>query len=523
MNVADGLRINSWRYPDKVAAVFEKERRTYRELNARSNQFAHAMMRMGFKKGDKISIILYNCIEFIEIYHGLARIGAISVPINFRLALPEIEYIIDNSDSVCVITNPEFAETLNQDRLKNVPKNHYIIVGQKGKTPGGMHNYEDMLVGMPDYEPDEVEVKESDLFYLGYTSGTTGFPKGAMIQIKGILNIVQNALVRTAGRREIDITQRTMLAIMPICHSNSIWATLITFWVGGTNVIFPSGKFDPEKVLKIIEKEKVTTSSMVPTMITKILDLPDELKNKYDLTSCSSLGCSSAPLLTKTKEAALQFFSNVRFSEGYGSTETGALTTLRHKDQMRKVRSIGKPNPGIEVKLIDEEGKEVTEPGKVGVLWAKAPSAFIGYYKDQEKTEEAIKGEWSTAGDMAYIDEEGYYYLVDRKHDMIISGGENIYPAEIEEILIKHPKISEVAVIGVPHQEWGEEIKAVVLLKDDGEATEEEIISFCKDRLAGYKRPRSVDFVEDFPRTATGKILKRLIKEPYWRDQEAKI
>ncbi|MDO8784822.1 MAG: AMP-binding protein, partial [Syntrophales bacterium] len=256
---------------------------------------------------------------------------------------------------------------------------------------------------------------------------------------------------------------------------------------------------------------------------TKILDLPDELKNKYDLTSCSSLGCSSAPLLTKTKEAALQFFSNVRFSEGYGSTETGALTTLRHKDQMRKVRSIGKPNPGIEVKLIDEEGKEVTEPGKVGVLWAKAPSAFIGYYKDQEKTEEAIKGEWSTAGDMAYIDEEGYYYLVDRKHDMIISGGENIYPAEIEEILIKHPKISEVAVIGVPHQEWGEEIKAVVLLKDDGEATEEEIISFCKDRLAGYKRPRSVDFVEDFPRTATGKILKRLIKEPYWRDQEAKI
>jgi len=523
MNVADGLRINSWRYPDKVAAVLEDKRLNYKELNARSNQFAHAMMKMGFKRGHKISIILYNCIEFLEIYHGLARIGAVSVPINFRLALPEIEYIIDNSDSVCVITNPEFLETLNQEKLKKVPKNHYIIVSEKDKTPENMQNYEEMLVGMPDYEPCDVEIKESDLFYLGYTSGTTGFPKGAMIQIKGILNIIQNALVRTAGRKGIDITQRVMLAIMPICHSNSIWATLITFWVGGTNVIFPSGKFAPEKVLKIIEKEKVTTSSMVPTMITKILDLPDEVKNRYDLTCLSSLGCSSAPLLTKTKETALQFFKNARFSEGYGSTETGALTTLRHKDQMRKVRSIGKPNPGIEIKLIDEDGNEVTETGKVGVLWAKAPSAFIGYYKDQEKTEEAIKGEWSTAGDMAYIDEEGYYYLVDRKHDMIISGGENIYPAEIEEILIKHPKISEVAVIGVPHQEWGEEIKAVVLLKDDAEATEEEIISFCKDRLAGYKRPRSVDFVEDFPRTATGKILKRLIKEPYWKDQEAKI
>jgi len=376
---------------------------------------------------------------------------------------------------------------------------------------------------MPDYEPCDVEIKESDLFYLGYTSGTTGFPKGAMIQIKGILNIIQNALVRTAGRKGIDITQRVMLAIMPICHSNSIWATLITFWVGGTNVIFPSGKFAPEKVLKIIEKEKVTTSSMVPTMITKILDLPDEVKNRYDLTCLSSLGCSSAPLLTKTKETALQFFKNARFSEGYGSTETGALTTLRHKDQMRKVRSIGKPNPGIEIKLIDEDGNEVTETGKVGVLWAKAPSAFIGYYKDLEKTKEAIQGEWSTAGDMAYMDEEGYYYLVDRKHDMIISGGENIYPAEIEEIMIKHPRISEVAVIGVPHGEWGEQVKAVVLLKDGVSATEEEIIEFCKDRLAGYKRPRSVDFVEDFPRTATGKILKRLVREPYWREQEARI
>ncbi|GAW92965.1 class I adenylate-forming enzyme family protein [Calderihabitans maritimus] len=523
MNLADGLRINSWRHPDKIAAVFEDKRVTYAELNARANQFAHAMLEKGFRRGDKVSIILHNCIEFLEIYHGLARIGVVSVPINFRLVPAEREYIINNSDSVGLVLGTEFVKDLKWDNIPNIAKGRVIVVGEKEETPEGLINYEDFIAGKPDYEPDDVEQKETDLFYLGYTSGTTGFPKGAMIQTRGTLDIIKNALIRNANRKGIDISKRVFLAIMPICHSNSIWATLITFWVGGTNVIFPSGKFDPEKVLQIIEREKVTTTSMVPTMITRILELPDEIKNKYDISSLQSVGSSSAPLHTKTKEAALQFFKNARFSEGYGSTETGALTTLRHKDQMRKVRSIGKPNPGIEIKLIDEEGNEVTEPGKVGVLWAKTRSAFVGYYKDPEKTKEAINGEWVTAGDMAYFDEEGYYYLVDRKHDMIISGGENIYPAEIEEVLIKHPKISEVAVIGVPNEEWGEEVKAVVKLKDGETATEEEILEWCKGKLAGYKRPRSVDFVEDFPRTATGKIIKRSLREPYWRGQERMI
>jgi long-chain acyl-CoA synthetase len=288
-------------------------------------------------------------------------------------------------------------------------------------------------------------------------------------------------------------------------------------------VIFPSGKFDPEKVLQIIDKEKVTTSSMVPTMITRILELPDEIKNKYDMSSLSSLGSSSAPLLTKTKEQALDFFKNVRFSEGYGSTETGALTTLRHKDQMRKIRSIGQPNPDIEIKLVDEDGNVITEPGKQGTLWAKARSAFIGYYKDPEKTAASIDGEWSTAGDVAYFDEEGYYYLADRKHDMIISGGENIYPAEIEEVISNLPQVSEVAVIGVPHEQWGEEVKALVVLREGEHLTEEEVLDFCKEHLAGYKRPRSVEFIDDFPRTATGKILKRILRKPYWEGQERQI
>lgn len=523
MNLADGLRINSWRYPDKPAAVFEDQSVTYKQLNQRANQLAHAVIQRGFDRQDKFSIIMYNNIEFLEIYHGLTRAAMISVPINFRLVPAEMEYVINNSDSVAIFVGRELFDRLNLDNLSKVKRENVFVIGPADQTPAGFINYEDLLADNPTHEPANVDQKESDIFYFGYTSGTTGFPKGAMNTTRGTLDIVKNVFVRTAGKPYIKLDQRVLLAIIPICHSNSVWSTLITLWCGGTNVIFPSGKFDPEKVLQLINREKVTTSSMVPTMVTRILELPEEIKNQYDMSSLTSLGCSSAPLLTKTKENALDFFNNVRFSEGYGSTETGALTTLRHKDQMRKVRSIGQPNPGIEIKLMDDEGNIITEANKQGVLWAKARSAFIGYYGDPKKTAESIDGEWSTAGDVAYFDEEGYYYLADRKHDMIISGGENVYPAEIEEVITQMPQVSEVAVIGVPNQDFGEEVKALVMLKDGDPISEEDILNYCKQHLAGYKRPRSVEFVEEFPRTATGKILKRILRKPYWEGQERSI
>lgn len=523
MNLADGLRMNSWRYPEKAAAVFEGKRATYLELNERANQLSHAVLSRGFERQEKFSIIMYNNIEFLEIYHGLTRAAMISVPVNFRLVPSELEYIINNSDSTGLFVGIELFEKLNFDNLPLIKRENVWVIGPKDQTPEGFMNYEDFLEGRPTYEPDNVLQREDDIFYFGYTSGTTGFPKGAMNTIRGTLDIVKNVFVRTAGKPHIKLEDRVLLAIIPICHSNSVWSTLITLWCGGTNVIFPSGKFDPEKVLQLIQDEKVTTSSMVPTMLTRILELPEDVRNKFDISSLTSLGSSSAPLMTKTKDQALEFFKNCRFSEGYGSTETGALTTLRFKDQKRKVRSIGQANPGVEIKLVDDEGNPVTEPYKEGTLWAKTRSAFVGYYKDEEKTRQAIDGEWSTAGDVAYFDEEGYYFLADRKHDMIISGGENIYPAEIEEVISKLPQVSEVAVIGVPHPDWGEEVKALVILREGESITEQEVLDYCKDNLAGYKRPRSVEFMEDFPRTATGKILKRILKKPYWEGQERRI
>jgi long-chain acyl-CoA synthetase len=523
MNLADGLRINSWRFPDKAAAVFEDRRGSYSELNARANQLAHAILKRKFPRQSKFSIIMYNNIEFLEIYHGLTRAAMISVPINFRLVPSEMEYIINNSDAVGLFVGVELFDNLQLENLPEISRENVFVIGPKDQTPQGFLNYEDLLGDNPTHEPDNVEQREDDIFYFGYTSGTTGFPKGAMNTIRGTLDIVKNVFVRTAGKPHIKLDQRVLLVIIPICHSNSVWATLITLWCGGTNVIFPSGKFDTEKVLQLIDNEKVTTSSMVPTMITRILELPEEVKAKYDISSLTSLGCSSAPLLTKTKETALDFFKNVRFSEGYGSTETGALTTLRHKDQMHKIRSIGQPNPGIEIKLLDDDGNVITKPQQQGILWAKARSAFIGYYKDPKKTAESIDGEWSTAGDVAYFDEEGYYYLADRKHDMIISGGENIYPAEIEEVITQIPEVSEVAVIGVPNEEWGEEVKSLVIVKEGKTITAQEILDYCKQNLAGYKRPRTVELVDDFPRTATGKILKRILRKPYWEGQERHI
>lgn len=523
MNLADGLRINSWRYPDKTAAVFEDKRVTYAELNNRANQLAHAILKRGFDRQTKCSIIMYNNIEFLEIYHGLTRAAMISVPVNFRLVPAELEYVINNSDSQMLFVGIELFDKIRQENIPAVKKENIFVIGPKDKTPAGITNYEDLLAGNPTHEPDNVLQREDDIFFFGYTSGTTGFPKGAMNTTRGTLDIVKNVFVRTAGKAHIRLDERVLLAIIPICHSNSVWSTLITLWCGGTNVIFPSGRFDPERVLQLIDNEKVTTSSMVPTMITRILELPEEVKDKYNMSSLTSLGSSSAPLLTKTKESALKFFNNVRFSEGYGSTETGALTTLRHRDQMRKIRSIGQPNPGIDIKLIDEEGNVITEANKQGVLWAKARSAFIGYYKSPEKTAESIDGEWSTAGDVAYFDEEGYYYLADRKHDMIISGGENVYPAEIEEVIMKVPEVSEVAVIGIPHPDFGEEVKAMVILKSGVSITPEAILEFCGKNLAGYKRPRTVDIVDDFPRTATGKVLKRILRKPFWEGQERSI
>lgn len=507
--VGEELRLNARKYPDKIAVVFKDKRISYQELNLRANKLANGLLNLGLKRGDGVAILLDNCLEYPEIYCGLAKAGLIMVPINFRLVSREIEYIINNSDARALIVGQEFIERIESiwQNLKKIKRENCIYLGEPEKTQG-LINYEQFLAQSSDKEPG-IKVKEKDIFFIAYTSGTTGFPKGALRTHRAdMMNVLISAL-------ELGFSPDTAtLLVMPLFHCNSVWFGLSTLSMGGKIVIHPSGSFNPIEILQIIEKEKVTFTSLVPTHYTLILNLPDEEKKKYEISSIKTLLCSSAPLMTKTKEEIIRFFSSAQLYEAYGAAELGMITLLRPKDQLRKRRCVGQPIFGAEVKILDEKGRELPQ-GKIGEFYIKTRALLKEYYKNPEATQKATLDEWFSVGDMGKVDEEGYFYLVDRKNDMIISGGENIYPTEVEEVISKHPKVKEVAVVGIPDEKWGEKVLAAIVLKEGEESTAEEIIDFCRDKLAGYKKPKSVDFVPDLPKTSTGKILRRQVREKY--------
>jgi len=509
--VGNALRAASQKLPNKTAFIFRDKRITYEAFEERVNRLANGLLAKGYKPGEHVAILAYNCIEYYEILFALAKAGMIAAPVNFRFAGEEIAYIVNHSDSRLLFYEGPFRGAIRGIRssFEKVGPGDYIVFGGEG-DPGDM-KYEELLAASSPDDP-EIKVDEATIWYIGYTSGTTGRPKGAMRSHRANILLASNR----GYLGEDDIC----LLIMPIFHSNSIWFGLIDVFLGATTVIYPSGGFNPLEILEIVEREKVTFSSMVPTMYTLILQVPG--KDKFDTRSLKTLLCSSAPLMTTTKEQILSFFSHAELYEGYGATETGGVTTLQPKDQWRKTRCCGQANPYVQIKILDEKGQECP-PGQVGELFAITPGMFEGYYKQAEKTAEAFRGEYASVGDMVRMDEEGYYYIVDRKNDMIISGGENIYPTEIDDLLSKHPRILQAAVIGIPDEKWGEAVKAVVVKQPGSELTEGEVVAYCKQHLAGYKCPKSVDFWEALPLNPMGKILKRAIREKYWEGRTVKI
>jgi long-chain acyl-CoA synthetase len=509
--VGNALRATSQKLPNKTAFIFRDKRITFKAFEEHVNRLANGLLAKGYKPGEHVAILAYNCIEYYEILFALAKTGMVAAPVNFRFAGEEITYIVNHSDSRLLFYEAPFRGAIRGIRpsLEKVGPGDYIVFGGEG-DPGDIKYEELLAVSSPD-DP-EIKVDEATTWYIGYTSGTTGRPKGAMRSHRANILLASNR----GYLGEDDIC----LLIMPIFHSNSIWFGLIDVFLGATTVIYPSGGFNPREILEIVEREKVTFSSMVPTMYTLILQVSD--KDKFDTRSLKTLLCSSAPLMTTTKEQILSFFSHAEVYEGYGATETGGVTTLQPKDQWRKTRCCGQANPYVQIKILDEKDQECP-PGQVGELFAITPGMFEGYYKQPEKTAEAFRGEYASVGDMVRMDEEGYYYIVDRKNDMIISGGENIYPTEIDDLLSKHPKILQAAVIGIPDEKWGEAVKAVVVKQPSSELTEGEVIAYCKQHLAGYKCPKSVDFWEALPLNPMGKILKRAIREKYWEGRAVKI
>lgn len=512
MNASDGLRISAWKYPDKTAVVYFDKQYTYAEFDERVNRLANGLLEQGFKKGDKIAYLLYNCTEGVEIIQALLRAGITLVPINYRLTIDHMEFIINHCDATCLFVGDDLLDLIEpiKANLKNIPPENYIVIGDKGGD--GMRRYEDIF-SKSGVNP-EVDVRPEDLAYIAYTSGTTGLPKGVVTSNRGLMTNMKGAMGRGYGRKGVNAEDRVLLVLMPLVHSNSIWSTCITFWYGGKNVIYRSRGFDAEEILQVIDREKVTTSSVVPYMLTKILDLPEEVRTMYDVSSITSIGSGSAMLYPSVIEKMTNYFKEVRLSNSYGSSETGPATTLRYKDLASKPTSIGLPNPGVEVKVFDKDSRELP-PGEVGEIWVKSEQRFDGYYKDPEKTAAALRGEWACAGDLGYTDEEGYFYLVDRGDDTIVSAGERISSAEVENVICKNPKVAEVAVIGVPDERWGMRCTAVVKLREGEEATEVEIIECCRLELPAFKVPKMVDFTTEFPATLTGKILKRVLREQY--------
>jgi len=519
LNVGEIMRVNAVKFGDKMAvkglAVKDGfNELSFKEYNEKGCRLANAWLDMGLKKGDRISVLLFNVMEYMDIYLAAAKAGMVVVPINFRWVGAEIEYVVNDSESKAFICSEEFLKDVDavKDAFEQVGSGRFVFIGDEGKTPKGYLNYEKIIAEASPEEPD-IKVDPKDTWIHLYTSGTTGKPKG----------VIRSHESYTAFYfiNEIDFGYRPDdigMIVMPLCHVNSTFYSFVFSYIGGGVYIHRARQYDPEELLQIIEREKVTFTSLVPTHYIMMLNLPEEARTKYDLSSVRQLLISSAPARKETKLGILEMFPNAELLEAYGSTEAGLVTLLKPHEQLTKLGSIGTECAGTDlIKLLDEDGNPVPQ-GEVGELYSRGPMMFDEYWKLPEKTASSFRGEYFSAGDMAKQDEDGYYYIVDRKDNMIITGGEKVYPSDVESVVASHTDVLDVAVIGVPDEKWGESVKAVVIPKDpDKPLSEEEIIEFTRGKLAGYRRPKSVDFIkpEEMPRTATGKIIHRILRERY--------
>ncbi len=511
LSMGETLSVNAMLYADKVGARDLHRSMTFRVWNQRSCQLANALLGLGLSKGDRVAVLAYNCVEWMEIYAATAKAGIIAVPINFRLLGEDILYILENCSARALIVQDELLASLESIRSRlAIPETNLIYFGRTA-APCGFVGYEDLLARAAESEPG-IAIRPDDTWVLMYTSGTPGKPKGAMRShgSHALLNIV------TLLDMQFD-RDDTCLLVMPMCHANSLNFASAFAYAGATCCVYDVKSFNPEHLLRTLSETRATFTSLVPTHYIVMLGLPQKLKDHTNVDSVRKLLVSSAPARRDTKLAILDYFKNSKLLELYGSTEQGWATLLRPDEQLTKLGAVGREFTGSgRIKLLDESGYEVPE-GEIGELYSRTPWCFQGYWNLPEKTAEAFRGHYLSVGDMAYRDAEGFYTLVDRKSNMIISGGENIYPSEVENLLGSHRKVRDVAVIGRPDEKWGEAVHAVIVLRDGESATEGELMEWSASRLAGYKRPKSFSFIADadMPRTATGKILHRVLKSRF--------
>jgi fatty-acyl-CoA synthase len=507
-HVGEMLAIYARLFPNKIGASDLDRKMTFRLWHSRACRLANAFAGIGLGKGDRVCVLAYNCLEWLELYAAAALAGVVVVPINFRLTGPEVRYIVENCEARALVVQDELLGVVESIRAEfPVPLANFIHFGATS-GPAGCHAYEDLLGQARDSRP-SIDIKSSDPWTLMYTSGTTGKPKGAIRNHKG------GAILSLVTEVELGISRYdAALLVMPMCHANSLYFFGAFSYCGAACTVYNRKHFDPEHLIHTLAEGGCTFTSLVPTHYSMMLDLPAATRARYNVDAVTKLMISSAPARRETKLAVMDYFKNSGLFELYGSTEAGWVTMLHPEEQLSKLGSVGRECVGSRpIRLLDADGNDVAD-GEPGELYSCNDYTFDGYWKLPDKTREAFRGDYCTVGDMARRDADGYIYLVDRKSNMIISGGENVYPSEVEALLSTHEKVKDVAVIGLADPTWGERVHAVIVPHDGTAPTEVEIIEWCRSRIAGYKRPRSVCFIGDdeMPRTATGKIQHRLLR-----------
>jgi acyl-CoA synthetase (AMP-forming)/AMP-acid ligase II len=515
----DPLRLHAEGNPDRAAVIADRaggdraRTLTFGELDAEVNRMAHALRAFGMKPGDRLVWCGPNSVEVLVTIHAARKAGLVAVPLSYRFTADEMQYVIDNSDATLVVVDAEQAPLVVQVRDR-LPKVRGVIVFGGG-VPAGCESWDDATAGQPEVEPTVAADASSAGAQMLYTSGTTGKPKGA-------LRTTTDPVIVFALLGELGLVPGgdIHLTTGPLYHSGPLAFASLSHTLGNPIVLLR--RFDAAAWLRLVKEHQVTNTFSAPTQLKRIVSLPREQLEQADLSSMRCLIANAAPVPYSLKQEVVEKLGDGFLYEVYGSTELGIVTVLKPEDQLRKPGSCGKTYGGVEVRLVKEDGSDATT-GEPGELYIRTGLAMDGYHRTAEQLDELEDGGWKSVGDVAYADDEGYVYICDRKKDMIISGGVNIYPAEIEAVLHAHPQVIDAAVFGIPDDEWGERVHAIVQPKPGESIDLEQLRAFVDERLAGYKRPRAYELRDELPRTDAGKLLKRVLRDEYWRDRTTAV
>jgi acyl-CoA synthetase (AMP-forming)/AMP-acid ligase II len=516
MILGDVIKRNARLQGDRFALVFEGRRFSHREFAARVYRAANALLARGVRPRERVAMLARNSNEVLEVFGAGEVTGFIIANLNHRLSVREIEDICVDAQPSVMVFEPDFAEAALAVRAKLPGIRNMICIGG---TIGGAEDYETMLQTAADTEP-SVRAKPDDVAHLIYTSGSTGRPKGVMFQHKAMLD---GALKITLEGGAMEPTKG--LIVMPLFHIGARVQSLAFLLLGGTVVLHRS--FDPEAVLATIQDEKITATHLAPVMIQRILEVKN--RDRFDTCTLHCVRYASAPMPVPLLRRAIEVFGPI-FSQVYGMTECLGVTTLKpfeHKlegteREMRRLSSAGQASLGVDLRVARDDGSDVAS-GETGEILIRSDAMMLGYWNNSIATIEAKRDGWLHTGDLGLIDDDGFLFILDRKKDMIISGGENIYSWEVEEALRHHPVVAEAAVIGVPDPQWGESVKACIVLRDGPKPDADELIEFCRTRIGSYKRPRSIDFMPALPRLSNGKVDKKALRAPYWVSRDRQV